>query len=278
MKLERQPCRIGVLIRFSNSETTLPDVMSALTQQTYQAEEILGITNGSSDDSRQILTESGARVVDWKAPYHHSKVLNSGLSELQTDLVFVLSSHTVLKDRDTLKSLAKTFDDSRVACASLRWDTDPYYSDEIDWDEMEEKGLRFGSIYSNSMGMIRRSFWCETPFDESVHTAEDYAWALEQLRRGNLCRRLDLPFSYQRTGSGRDRAFAEVVFRLSSRYQLPVAWLGPANSLKLLLIQSTRQDDDHAAVRDRLLSWLDHRLREFFGPSSSLPNQKSQVT
>ncbi|MEQ1840646.1 MAG: glycosyl transferase family 2, partial [Verrucomicrobiales bacterium] len=104
----------------------------------------------------------------------------------------------------------------------------------VTWDELLAKGLRFGSIYSNSMGMIRRSLWEERPFDETQLSSEDYAWAIQQIRRGGICRRLDIPFSYQRNGSRRDREFAEVTFRLARRHRLPVAWLGLAGSMRFL--------------------------------------------
>ena len=255
---------VGVLIRTSNSEKALLAVLSALARQTKKPDEILGVTNGSSDQSSELLPKAGARILKWKLPYHHSKVLNFGCSNLKTDLILILSSHTVLESPDALEKLVESFKDSQVACASARWDKDPCYSDTLDWKELKQKGLRFGSIYSNSMGMIRRSFSIETPFDESIDISEDYAWALDRLKKGNLCRRLDFPFSYQRPGSIRNREFADVVFQLSSRHELPVTWLGPLLSLKLLLRRwgQPEHQRDTAAVRDRLYSWLSHRTQE----------------
>ena len=241
---------IGVLIRFANSESTLPAVLTALKKQTVQPHRILGVASDSADRSRELLRNAGAEIIDWTERYEHSRVLNFGLRHLTTDLVLVLSSHTVLESPDAIAQMAACFTDARVACASLKWDDDPFYSDAVTWPELQNKGLRFGSIYSNSMGMIRRSLWQQQPFDESLVTAEDYAWTLEQLKRGHICRRLSLPFSYQRSGNNRDRDFADVVFAFGKAHGLPIAWLGVMGAIKELV--SSRRT---RATAERLLAF-----------------------
>lgn len=255
---DRRPT-IGVLIRFANSAATLPRVLAALREQTCQPHEILGVANDSTDGSPDLLHDAGARVIEWPGPYEHSKVLNFGMRHLTTDLVLVLSSHTVLESPDAIRELVAAFDDPLVACASARWDDDPYYSDAVTWGELLAKGLRFGSIYSNSMGMIRRQLWEELPFDETQISSEDYAWAIHQIRRGGICRRLDFPFSYQRSGAGRDREFAEVTFRLARRHRLPVAWLGLAGSIRFLgrSVFEEGKRRERQPVLERLKAWAD---------------------
>ena len=244
---------IGVLIRFSNSAATLPAVLSALARQTMQPNVILGIASNCQDDSRAILTAHQATVVEWHDPYAHSRVLNFGLRLLTTDYVLILSSHTVLESPDALEQMVTSLSDPSVACVSAKWDSDPYYSDSIDWNEMQLKGLRFGSIYSNSMGLIRRSLWETLPFDENLPTAEDYAWAVAQLTRGHRCARIITDFSYQRSGVSREEAFAKVVFAIAQQHQLRVQWLGVRASLKCLL--STRPSKLDPAIGQRLKVW-----------------------
>jgi glycosyltransferase involved in cell wall biosynthesis len=248
---------VGVLIRFGDSASTLPGVMEALKRQTLQPDRILGIDSGSRDASREILQRHGADLVDWTKPYGHSRVLNFGLQQLETDLVLVLSSHTVLTSCDSLERMVNAMADPRAACVSLKWDADPYYSDRVDWAELRTKGLRFGSIYSNSMGMLRRSCWREIPFDETLPTAEDYAWAVAQLRAGRLCHRLDLDFSYQRSGLARDGAFARVTFRLARRHGLRVTWLGVAGTIRHLVsaVSGRSRWQEHRPALARLGAW-----------------------
>lgn len=259
MEAPKQNPSVGILIRFSDSEETLPAVLAAISSQTHQPDQILGVANHSTDNSLRLLADAGARVIEWDAPYHHASVLNYGFGHLKTDLVLVLSSHTVLQSETVIEDLVECFSDERVACASAKWDNDPFYSNRVSWDELKTKGLRFGSIYSNSMGMIRRSCWVETSFDESIVTSEDYAWAIERLKRGEICCRTSFPFKHLREGKPRHHEFAKIVFRLARRHQLRVTWLGPRESIRQLLQGWLERKPSHEwkPITDRLFAWID---------------------
>jgi glycosyltransferase involved in cell wall biosynthesis len=261
---------VGVLIRFSDSAATLPAVLNALQKQTLQPDQLLGVNSGGTDASPELLRAAGGQVVDWIPPYAHSAVLNFGLRFLTTDLVLVLSSHTVLESPESLAQMVAAMRDPAAACVSLAWDDDPFYSDAIRWAELQRKGLRFGSFYSNSMGMIRRRLWEAQPFDEDLPTAEDYAWSLAQMKKGHTCHRLHLPFSYRRGGTARDGEFAQVTFHLAKKHRLNVAWLGPKASLRELAQHRLRRLLGHTdaaperqrtqAIRQRLSAWLRAKL------------------
>lgn len=257
---------LGVLIRFSDSTSTLPAVLAALKKQTLQPDVILGVNSGGTDASSAYIRAAGGRVANWTQPYARASVLNFGLRLLPTDLVLILSSNTVLESPDTLAQMVVAMRDPAAACVSLAWDDDPFYSDAITFTELQRKGLRFGSFYSNSMGLIRRRHWQKIPFDESIPTAEDYAWAIEQLQKGHTSLRLRLPFSYRRDGTSRAGQFARVVFRLAHRHTLNVTWLGPFASLKMLAChqlnrirgrnRSAPAKPVPTAVTERLVAWL----------------------
>ena len=246
---------LGILIRFANSATTLPDVLAALQGQTLQPDVILGVDSGSSDGSDKLIRNAGGQVIYWSQRYEHSKVLNFGVKHLQTDLVLALSSHTVLEDPATLSRMVEAMRDPRTACVSLKWDEDPFYSDAIDWHELSAKGLKFGSIYSNSMGMFRRSLWERQPFDESLDSSEDYAWAIHQLDLGHICRRLALPFRYRRSGHNRDVEFAQIVFRLAQKHCLKVTWLGLRATFSAWLRAIFKRDAEASLHGARLLAF-----------------------
>ena len=223
---------VGVVIRFKNSAATLPAMLAALRRQTVQPGLMLGVNNGSTDGSVALMQAAGAKIVDWTEPYSHPRVLNFAVRHCPTDLVLVLSSHTVLNAPDALEQFLAAMSDPQTACVSARWDGDPFYSDAITWAELQAKGLKFGSIYSNSMGMFRRSLWEQAPFDEAMPTMEDNGWALEQIKRGYGCRRVRMDFSYNRGGADRSFVFAVVTFQLAARHGLFVTWLGPVGALK----------------------------------------------
>jgi hypothetical protein len=118
------------------------------------------------------------------------------------------------------------------------------------------------SIYSNSFGLLRRRLWEELPFDESVPTMEDYVWAVAQVRRGFLCKRVEFPFSYQRQVHARDFIFSACAFRLASQHGLKICWLGAGESSRRMLklawaqIQNRALPEEAAELRmhrDRML-------------------------
>lgn len=244
---------MGVIIRFRDSAATLPGVLAALAAQTEQPAEIVAVDSGSSDGSREMLAAAGARLLDWKAPYHHSRVLNFAIAACPREFIVVLSSHTVLEDPTALAQMAAALREG-AACVSGCWDDDPYYSDAIDWAELRAKGLKFGSIYSNSMGAFRRERWEELPFEERLVGMEDYAWAIEQVKRGHTCRRLHFPFRYQRSAGTRDFTLAAIAFQLAARHGLRVRWLGVRSSAAAWW--RARGSRERALHSDRLRAWV----------------------
>ncbi len=217
---------MDVVIRYKNSEATLPAVLEALGRQTGPSFRILGVDTGSTDGSTALLRAGGADIINWEGAYSHPKVLNFGIRHCSSDFVLVLSSHTVLQAPDTLERMLMAMDDPKVACVSGKWDADPFFGDRVDWAKLRTDGMKFGSIYSNSMGMIRRACWLDCPFDETLDICEDYSWAVEQLRRGHVCRRLDFPFDYQRSRNDRHFEMSLDAFKLAKRTGLKLVWLG----------------------------------------------------
>ena len=269
---------ITALIRFKNSADTLPAVLEALAKQSRPVTAIVGVDTGSSDGSRALLEAAGAMVVDWRGPYHASAVLNLGCRACQTDRILFLSSHTVIEDHDIIERLAGLLEEERTAAASVVWDADPFYSDAINQREIAAKGLKFGSIYTNSLGLIWRDCWAEAPFDEGLRGLEDYGWALDQLARGFSVRRLSARFRYQRGGSDRVLVRTLRLFRLAHRHRLPVAWRGARGSafdLARALPGSLRRNAQSRAeltlAAKRLTGWLLWRWWSVDGPPCGAP-------
>ncbi len=227
--------KITALIRYKNSAETLPEVLAAIHTQTRVPERLLAIDTGSTDASSDLLRKAGADIVKWDHPYHASKVLNFGVSSCESPLIFCLSSHTVMHERDTVQRLARELEDSRVCAASVKWDKDPYYTDKITWSELAEKGIKFGSIYSNSLGLFRRSLWQQYPFADAMTGIEDYDWALHQAKSGHCVSRIEADFNYQRNGHNREMDFAARAFHLANHYDLKLKWLGVGGALRGLV-------------------------------------------
>ncbi|GAA5482654.1 glycosyltransferase family 2 protein [Haloferula sargassicola] len=230
------PPTVGVVIRFRDSAGTLPEVLRCLQAQTRRPDLLVGVDTGSSDGSAEIIRQAGGRVISWSEAYVHPRVLNFGVEHCPADFILALSSHTALDGPDTIERLADALARDPELCAvSSPWDGDNYYSCRITWRELQEKGLKFGGIYSNSMGMFRRACWGEFPFDPEQRECEDYAWAVAMLRRGYAVGRLRYPFRHLRQGGTRMDIFAPVAFRLARRHGLKVAWSGAVGTLRALV-------------------------------------------
>ncbi len=271
MKTDTSRPKLGCVIRFKNSSRTLPQVLASFARQTVQPDVLIGVDNGSTDDSVSIFQKAGGEVVSWTQPYHHSKVLNFGVEHCVADLVLVLSSHTILDEPDVIERMLATMSDPQAACVSAKWDNDTVLSDHISWEELSASGLRLGSIYSNSMGMIRRRLWEEVRFDEAIPTAEDYMWAIEQIKRGYLCKRINFQFSYLRQGNNRSYEFTHTIFQIAKRHGLKVLWMGPKGTVRILatsakdwLFQPKKRTQQAHELQDhwgKLHAWFDAQVR-----------------
>ncbi len=246
---------IACLIRCKDSARTLPGVLASLRAQTRQPDFIVAVDNGSTDDTPRLLAEAGALILPWTEKYSHPCVLNFGIQHSPpTDFILVVSSHTALADRHTIERMATALESHpQAAGVSPKWDTDPFYSDHITHAEVQAKGMRLCSIYTNSLGMIRRAHWLIAPFDETLPTAEDYEWSLCQLAHGHTILRLTLPFNYQRQGYSRVYEFTHTIFRIAAKHQQRVIWLGPKGTARL--------------IAEKALAWL---LRPAHRPDTRL--------
>ena len=167
------------MIRFKNNADTLPRVLDALAHQTTPVQRIIAVDTGSSDESPQILQKFGAEIVAWAQPYHHARVLNFALEMVETERVLILSSHTVMDDPSTLQRFHAALDDERIAAVSVAWKGMDISSEPLDFAQIQETQLRFGSIYTNSLGMLTHHWWKRFPFEERLNGVEDYYFALQ---------------------------------------------------------------------------------------------------
>ena len=252
---------ITAVIRYKDSASTLPEVLDSLKRQTRPVDCIVAVDTGSRDDSTRILTEAGAKIIKWEQPYHHSRVTNFGISHCDTPDVLCLSSHTAMNEPDIVANLLVSMSDPRVAASSICWDDDSFYTNKIDHHEILQKGLKLGSIYTNSLGLLRKTLWEQHAFDESINGVEDYEWAIHQLQAGYKIHRLQAKISYQRKGHNRIMRGTARVFCIAHRYQLKVTWLGYKATAQALIkhLPGKLKGQDEAVER------FDYHARRLMG-------------
>jgi len=232
---------VGVVMRFRDSAATLPAVLDALFAQSRRPDLLIGVDTGSRDGSRALLERRGARIIDWTQPYHVSRVLNAGIAACPTDLVLVLSAHSVLSDPGTVARYVSAMDDPTCAGVSARPPGFEHFPERIDWAVACARGLTYCSCFSNSLGMLRRNRWERIPFDERLAVAaEDYTWALEQLRANQHVAMPTEPYRYLNRERPPHAARLRAVLAVGRRFGLPMRWLGVRASLLGVFVAAVR--------------------------------------
>ena len=64
------------------------------------------------------------------------------------------------------------------------WDDDVHYPAKVRWSDLKRDGIKIGSFYSNSVGLLRRELWESYKFTECMNGMEDFDWALYNLKSG----------------------------------------------------------------------------------------------
>jgi len=228
---------ISALVRFCDDADTLPGVLAALREQKRPPDELVGVDSGSRDGSAELVRRAGGRVIRWSDRYDPGAVLNAGLAACRGEPVMVCSAHSILEDPSSLEELAACFANPRVSAASLAWDDHPEPGARIDAEILRRTGLRSGSYYSNSMGMLRRAAWERRPFATGwPRAAEDYRWAVEEILNGGVVERVPGRYRWLRETKswGESYRVAWLVFWVARRHDLPLRWKGIRGSLRSL--------------------------------------------
>jgi rhamnosyltransferase len=183
------------VIRTLNEAKHLDSLIKALLAQEECGGpiEIVVVDSGSTDGTKNILARHGITpiVIDG-AGFNYSEALNLGISHSLSDLILVLSGHSVPLGTTWLKAIARHFAASDIAGV---------YSRQVPWpraDLYEQIRLEksFGSVpviftrenragmhFSNAASCLRRTVWEEHPFTV-MPAAEDAEWAGWALQHG----------------------------------------------------------------------------------------------
>jgi GT2 family glycosyltransferase len=177
---------IGVVIRTLNESALVGRCLEMLNRQRGGFDlDVLVVDSGSTDATREIARDHGARVVEL-APtqFDYSKALNLGIEEVGGELIVILSAHAIPVDDRMLEKLVAHFDSPSVAGVAARqvpWPDAP-------WQEVHRLRSQFGTtgreysrgddegiVFSNACSCIRRSVWAAEPF--TLPAVEDLEWA-----------------------------------------------------------------------------------------------------
>lgn len=161
------------LIRTRNSVRTMGSTMASLARQAAPPVALVVVDSGSTDGTLDQIPH-GARLHRYVGEkFNYSAALNQGLQFVETDLVLVISSHTVLKNPVAM-SYALSLLDSDASLGAVYFDFEggPLRHQIINADNFDG----FNGLW-NTCALIRVGLLRARAFREEVFAAEDQEWA-----------------------------------------------------------------------------------------------------
>ncbi|MFN7921734.1 MAG: glycosyltransferase family A protein [Bryobacteraceae bacterium] len=180
---------VSVVIRNRNEGEHLRRLLERMKIWRTQPLEVVVVDNASTDDSRKIIEDMGARLVHLpEGQFTYGRATNLGFEHARGELVLMLSSHTVPLGRYFLEEVTEPFADPRVAAVRI-----PIAANTaellklgqiapLDQSSAVKDVFARGPVASGSV--IRRSVWLEHKVDEKLLAAEDKEWAMRVLATG----------------------------------------------------------------------------------------------
>jgi glycosyltransferase involved in cell wall biosynthesis len=191
-------------------------VLRALQSQDWAVAEVVVVDNESTDRSRDVAKEYGAKIVSLsRNDFTYGRALNIGIKETSQPFILNLSAHSVPLGRTFINEALGPFSNPAVGAVSCRnvsrnqdladWPIQSRLSGNVDWETLCNRGL------INSGAVIRRDIWSKIPFDESLPFWEDALWSQKVLTAG-----YDIVTSAAMYAYLRDHTFAERLRRRDS--------------------------------------------------------------
>ena len=176
---ERKPL-VSVVVMTKNAEDTLRDCLDSIRKQTYPNVELIVVDNYSTDCSREIAKEYGARVYV-KGP-ERSVQLNYGGRMAKGEFVYFIGSDIVLTPgliEECINLVNKGFD------AVIVWNvSDPSKSVWAKTRFYERLSYYGSGIYEGARFVRRDLFMKVRGFDENIFANEDIAFGRKLSRLG----------------------------------------------------------------------------------------------
>jgi rhamnosyltransferase len=181
----------SVVIRAFNEEAHVGRLLDGIRLQTVRANEIILVDSGSTDATASIATAFGAHVVHIDpGEFTFGRSLNLGIQSASSDLIVIASAHVYPVYPDWLERLLEPFQNPQVALTygKQRGAERSRFSEHqifAQWFPERTNLTQSHPFCNNANAAIRRSFWLEHPYDETLTGLEDLAWATWALRAGH---------------------------------------------------------------------------------------------
>lgn len=180
----------SVIIRAYNEENHIGRLLEGIRHQTIKDVEIILVDSGSTDSTVEIAESYGARIVRIPSDeFTFGRSLNYGVQEARSEFIVIASAHVYPIYPDWLASLLYPLLDEGVALSygKQRGPQSAKYSEKQifhQWYPESSSPYQETAFCNNANAAIRKSFWHENPYDETLTGLEDLAWGQWAMDQG----------------------------------------------------------------------------------------------
>lgn len=232
---------ISVLIRNKNEAHSLNKTLRGIQNQHFNVPfEIVVIDDNSTDNSVEVATQYGCKVVQLDQAFTYGYAINFGVKQCQYDIILLLSSHNILISNDFSEKLIHYFADPKVAgvrCTPIANTKQveqslngfltidiQNYSHSKDWQNL---------LIANCSA-IRKEVALQIPFNEVIRSNEEKLWSLDVMKKGFIILS-NTPCFYLYNKTNKDAA---LIRDLISKYQIDGIRSNSIASYIVILIKS----------------------------------------
>ncbi len=183
--------RVSVIVRAFNEEKHIGRCFAGiLGQRTSFPVEVILVDSGSNDGTLEIAEQFGVTILHISPDeFSFGRSLNRGFEQATGDVCVVLSAHCYPVGDDWLEKLVAPFADEQIALSYGKQhgaDVTKYSERRIfaGWFPDTSTPRQAHAFCNNANSAIRRTYWAQRKFDESLTGLEDMDWAQAALERG----------------------------------------------------------------------------------------------
>ena len=173
----------SIVIRAYNEEKHLERLLQGIEQQSMKEVEVILVDSGSTDHTIEIARSHAVKIVQIDPlQFTFGRSLNLGIQHASAGIVVLASAHVYPVYPDWLEKLVEPFTNPQVALTygKQRGNEESKFSEHQifnQWFPERLQPVQDHPFCNNANAAIRKSFWQETAYDETLPGLED-RWLL----------------------------------------------------------------------------------------------------